>query len=81
MIPKRAETEEACWQNLANAIIIQAAKDYRAILKRLKKHPDNKTLTDQQRVMERFFVSKWFKTLCDLEGRALNSRIRKEVGV
>ena len=58
------------YENLANAIILQAAKDYR--------------LTDDEQQLqeiERFFRSGWFETLCDLDGRALIWKLRMEVGI
>lgn len=35
------ETELKLWRDLANAIVEQAAKDYIAALRKLKKRPDN----------------------------------------
>ena len=31
-----------CYENLANAIILQAVKDYKAVLFRLEDHPNNR---------------------------------------
>ena len=55
------------YQLLANAIIIQAVKDYR----RTKNPTDRKEL-------ERFFQSEWFSFLCNLDGEALIAQLRKE---
>jgi len=67
-----------CWEALANAIIIQAATDYKKILLRLKKHPDNTTLAGEQVRIEKFFQSGWFTALCSLDGRDLMWKIRME---
>lgn len=67
-----------CWEALANAIIIQAATDYRKILRRLKKHPENTNLSGEQVRIEKFFQSGWFTALCNLDGRALMWKLRME---
>jgi len=43
------------YENLANAIIIQAVKDYRTALKTLKRNPDNMDAADTVNEVERFF--------------------------
>ena len=68
-----------CWENLANAIIAQAAIDYKKILQRLAKQPDNPVLSREQARIERFFQSNWFRMLSDLDGRMLMWKIRMEV--
>ena len=68
-----------CWEELANAIITQAATDYKKILRRLKKQPDNPKLSREQVRIEKFFQSSWFRTLSDLDGRDLMWKIRMEV--
>ena len=74
----KISTASKCWEDLANAIIIQAANDYTNTLHRLKKHPDNRLLAGEQRKIERFFSSTWFQILCPLDGRALIYRLRRE---
>jgi len=59
------------YQELANAIIIQAAKDYRKALK----YDDIKMKRD----CVRFFRSKWFKTLTELDGEILIEKLKSEV--
>jgi len=114
------------YEKLANAIILQAVKDYRLARKYLWKHPHtpelDKTVEEQARKRrereekrknrgsgkrcaqqkkrkltreekllsrifaaegvisdaERFFCSKWFATLTDLDGEELLNRLRKE---
>lgn len=64
-----------------NAVVVQAVDDYRKILRRLKRRPKDPTLEDQRRMLERFFCSGWFETLCDLDGRALIWKLRMEAGI
>lgn len=52
---------DTCYTNLANAIIIQAAKDYKKALRRLKKFPKDKEALHTKRDCERFFRSGWLK--------------------
>ena len=55
------------YENLANAIILQAVKDYRL-------HDDEKELAS----IERFFRSGWFNTLTSINPEMLISKLRKE---
>ena len=55
------------YENLANAIVLQAVKDYR--------------LTDDEAELaeiERFFRSDWFGVLTDIDPEYLIRRLRKE---
>ena len=47
------------YENLANAIILQAVKDYRMALKCLKRNPMNRTALADKDEIERFFRSQW----------------------
>lgn len=47
------------YENLINAIILQAVKDYRDALKRLKKKPQNTDAMSTAMEIERFFHSAW----------------------
>lgn len=67
-----------CYQNLANAIITQAAKDYRYALKHLKPGDElspEKLIIDE---CEQFFRSDYFRILTKLDGERLISMIREE---
>ena len=55
------------YENLANAIILQAVKDYRL-------HDDEKELAS----IERFFRSGWFNTLTSIDPEMLIAKLRKE---
>ena len=55
------------YENLANAIVLQAVKDYR--------------LNDEEQELasiERFFRSGWFSTLTSINPEMLISKLRKE---
>ena len=55
------------YENLANAIVLQAVKDYRLT-------DDEAELTE----IERFFRSDWFGVLTDVDPEYLIRRLRKE---
>ena len=65
---------------LANAIVLQACKDYRKTYRlhirtyRVGDKPDEKLAE-----LERFFRSSWYRTLTDIDGEMLMKRIREEV--
>jgi len=66
------------YENLANAIVLQAVKDYRNALKRLKKKSGNKAVMADALECERFFRSGWYKTLTSVDGEYLITKLREE---
>ena len=66
------------YQAMANAIIEQAAKDYRDSVRRLKRYPDSKAGMETAMELERFFHSDWYATLTDIDPDYLINRLRKE---
>lgn len=67
------------YQSLANAIIEQAAKDYRIVLRYHFKHPGNMRYQQNVCEIERFFRSDWYTALTDVEGEYLIREIRRRV--
>ena len=65
------------YENLANAIILQAAKDYRMALKCLK--AKNRTALADKDEIERFFRSQWFTVLTSVDGEMLIRSLTMEV--
>jgi hypothetical protein len=55
------------YEELANAIVLQAVKDYRL-------HDDEQELIS----IERFFRSEWFGVLTNIEPETLITKLRKE---
>ncbi|MFA6729866.1 MAG: hypothetical protein WCR95_02585 [Eubacteriales bacterium] len=55
------------YEELANAIVLQAVKDYRL-------HEDKRELAN----IERFFCSAWFSTLTSINPEMLIYKLRKE---
>ncbi len=63
---------------LANAIVIQAAEDYRAALKRIKRNPRNWDAVDEALQIERFFRSGWYQVLTSVDGEYMIRRLQEE---
>lgn len=74
----RSENQDP-YQNLANAIVLSAVKDYRDALKRLKKKPNNKLAADERDDIERLFRSGYFAILTEIDPEYLIDRMNKEV--
>ena len=66
------------WENLANAIILQAVKDYREARKKHKKWPKNEDAKLMISDCEAFFRSDWFAALTNIDGEALLRRLQEE---
>lgn len=73
---KRERVEDYDYERLAEQIIIRAAKDYRNALKRLFRHPENPTALATKNEIERFFRSKWFQVLSDVDPNVLIKGIK-----
>ncbi len=67
------------YRKLANAIILQAVKDFKPAYRRLKRHPNDKLAQDRVREISQFFCSGYFASLTDLDGPALLNRIIREL--
>ena len=67
------------YQELANAIVAQAAKDYMKAKKRLMKHPKNTDALDEIKECTRFFHSSWYQFLTKIDGDYLIAQLDKAV--
>ena len=68
-------------EGLANAIIIQAAADYRLALKQLRQNPLFQPAIRMSYEVERFFRSDWFSILTRINGIELLARLKTEVEI
>ena len=83
--PKREELslredERFAWEELANAVIIQAAEDFRAAQRILQADPENAEAKKTVAETEAFFLSEYYSRLTAYSGRKLLNRLRKEFG-
>ena len=69
------------FEELANAIIIQAAADYRLALKQLRQNPLFQPAIRMSYEVERFFRSDWFSILTRINGIELLGRLKTEVEI
>ena len=66
------------YKDLANGIIVQAAKDYRRALRRLRRNPKYESAIETKEEVEQFFHSTWFSTLSDADPDYLLEHIARE---
>ena len=69
------------YETLANAIVLRAVQDYRAALRRLKKHPNKREVINEVLIIEKFFQSQWYQALTSIDGEYLINRLRKEASM
>lgn len=74
------EDEKFFREELANAIIIRAAEDWREAKRLLAEDPENTEAAFAVHETERFFLSDDYAALTTYPGRTLLSRLRKEFG-
>lgn len=67
------------YQNLANAIILLAVKDYRIAIRKLKKRPRYGPAQDMKNEVERFFRFDWYRELTSVDGEILIKKLQAEV--
>lgn len=77
-VKKTEETKTDFWHSFANAIVIQAAKDYRVALRRLRRNPNSKSALSEIADLERFFRSDWYAALTDVPGELLIQKLKEE---
>ena len=73
---KQRESE---YKNLANAIIIEAVRDYRTARRVLSRNPGNLQARYQLNSTIDFFKSQWYETLTVLDGKELLRKLEEEI--
>ena len=66
-------------EDLAIAIIVNVANNYREALRSQKRNPLNKEIWSRVQELEGFFCTDWYKTLTNVDGDYIVSRIKREV--
>ena len=72
------ENERFAWEEMANAIIIQAAEDWREAKRILRTCPDNAEAISTVKETEAFFLSEFYTTLTTYNGKTLLKRLKEE---
>ena len=67
------------YQDLANAIVVRAVKDYRKALKRLIRFPSSSSAEREIKKLEEFFHSDYYKLLTSLDGELLIEKLKDEL--
>ncbi len=67
------------YERLANAIIIQASKDYMTSLRKKKRNLGSASAEHDIRECERFFRSGWYRVLTSVDGEYLIAKLRKAI--
>ena len=68
-------------ENLANAIVLQAVKDWRSAVRTLKKRPRYDPAKQMRNECEEFFRSEWFTVLTNVDGNAILRKLRQEENI
>ena len=71
--------EKEAYENLANAIVESAAKDYKSALIRQKRNPESRTAAEYVKRLEKFFYSDWYEMLTNLDASYLIRKMKELV--
>ena len=75
-----SKAEEIQYDKLADAIVLQAVKDYRVLLRKWKKNINNREIKRELSRIEKFFRSEWYLLLTNVDPEFLIEKLRKEIG-
>lgn len=67
------------YEDLANAIVLLAVRDYRDALKKLMKYPRHESAKHTKTEVERFLRSDWYRELTAVEPEILLRKLKEEV--
>ncbi len=68
------------WEDLANAVVAQAAEDWKLAMSLLRINPDHAGAARMLRDTERFFRSAWYRRLTDVNPEYLMRKLKEEIG-
>ena len=64
------------YEDLAIAIIVRAANDYRKVMEKLENDPFDGHLHKERKEIERFFHSQWYEFLTTVDGAMILRRLQ-----
>ena len=67
------------YEHLANAIILQAVRDWQRAMMRLRKRSTNPDAESIRLETERFFLSSWFGALTTMDGKELLRKLKEDL--
>ena len=65
-------------QNLLNAVVVQAAEDYRMYSAKLLKKPKSKQAAEEKEMIRSFFLSQYFEMYTTVEGEYILKKLESE---
>ena len=68
------------YENLANAIVLQAVKDWRSAVRKLKKRHRYDPARQMKDEGEQVFLSDWFEALTSVDGGMILRKLKQEEG-
>ena len=71
--------KKECYENFANAIIVQAVKDYARAIRAIAKNKNSIDAKKTEKEVLSFLHSEWFAMLTDINPDILINKIHKEV--
>lgn len=69
------------YTELANAIVMQAVKDWRDAVHKLKKRPRYEPAKEMKDECEEFFLSDWFTALTSVDGESILKKLKEEENI
>jgi len=72
------KNRQRCWEDLAQAIILQAVADDQEAREKLRRRPDRKDAQEVLAECERFFTSIWFAHLNNADGEKLLHKLKED---
>ena len=75
---EQRENEYFAYEELANAVILQAVADWRNAKRRLRRKPHDIAALERVRETEAFFLSPWFCRLTKVSGKKILEKLKKE---
>lgn len=78
-IGKKSGPEVKAYENLANAIVLKAVRDYQHALIDQHLNPTSVKASDKIVPLERFFHSEWYKLLTSIDGDYMIKIAKKQL--
>ena len=66
------------YEDLANAVVLQAVKDWRISVCRIRREKKDTEAEYTRAECERFFRSEWFRIITDADGMMILKRLKEE---
>ena len=67
---------DACYENLANAIILQAVDDFVRAYAQHRRSPNDPSARRKEQKLEEFFTGQWFELLSNADGKEILERLK-----